>query len=162
MANKFTNFKFTKEGKSTLTNVLATKGAIAITQVYTFATKLNDNLVFTQLSGLNPKQIKPVGTVSAQQNTVETRLQIDNSELTTDYNLQGLALVGTYNGDNFVLGYINANESTNVPAFSGDQVQTIALDVSFAISDTSVITINTQTAGMLTVADYNALVAFIK
>ncbi|HJG83868.1 MAG TPA: hypothetical protein K8V21_00405 [Weissella thailandensis] len=162
MANKFTNFKFTREGKSTLTNVLATKGAIAITQVYTFATKLNDSLVFTQLSELNPKQIKPVGTVSAHQNTVETRLQIDNSELTTDYNLQGLALVGTYNGENFVLGYINTNESTNVPAFSGDQVQTIALDVSFAISDTSVITINTQTAGMLTVADYNALVAFIK
>jgi hypothetical protein len=49
-----------------------------------------------------------------------------------------------------------------VPAFSGNQVQTIALDVSFAISDTSVITINTQTAGMLTVADYNALVAYIK
>ena len=162
MANKFTNFKFTKEGKSTLTNVLATKGNIAITQVYTFATKLSDSLVFTQLSALNPKQINPVGTVSAQHNTVETRLQIDNSELTTDYNLQGLALVGTYNGDNFVLGYINTNESTNVPAFSGDQVQTIALDVSFAISDTSVITINTQTAGMLTVADYNALVTFIK
>jgi hypothetical protein len=61
-----------------------------------------------------------------------------------------------------VLGYINTNEATNVPAFSGNQVQTIALDVSFAISDTSVITINTQTAGMLTVADYNALVAYIK
>lgn len=162
MANKFTNFKFTTEGKDTLTEVLAAKGSIAITQVYTFATKLTDALVFTQLSSLGPKQIKPVGTVSAQSNTVETRLQIDNADLTSDYNLQGIALVGTFNKTNFVLGYINTNEATNVPAFSGNQVQTIALDVSFAISDTSVITINTQTAGMLTVADYNALVAFIK
>ena len=162
MENKFTNFKFTTEGKDTLTEVLAAKGSIAITQVYTFATKLTDALVFTQLSSLNPKQIKPVGTVSAQSNTVETRLQIDNADLTADYNLQGIALVGTFNKTNFVLGYINTNEATNVPAFSGNQVQTIALDVSFAISDTSVITINTQTAGMLTVADYNALVAFIK
>ncbi|WP_277375193.1 pyocin knob domain-containing protein [Weissella paramesenteroides] len=162
MANKFTNFKFTTEGKDTLTEVLASKGSIDITQVYTFATKLTDALVFTQLSSLNPKQIKPVGTVSAQSNTVETRLQIDNADLTADYNLQGIALVGTFNKTNFVLGYINTNEATNVPAFSGNQIQTIALDVSFAISDTSVITINTQTAGMLTVADYNALVAFIK
>ncbi|WP_419154617.1 hypothetical protein [Weissella bombi] len=162
MANKFTNFKFTTEGKETLTEVLAAKGSIAITQVYTFATKLTDALVFTQLSSLNPKQIKPVGTVSAKGNTVETRLQIDNADLTSDYNLQGIALVGTFNKTNFVLGYINTNEATNVPKFNGSQVQTIALDVSFAISDTSVITINTQTAGMLTVADYNALVAFIK
>lgn len=162
MANKFTNFKFTTEGKNTLTEVLAAKGSIAITQVYTFATKLTDALVFTQLSSLSPKQIKPVGTVSAQSNTVETRLQIDNADLTSDYNLQGIALVGTFNKTNFVLGYINTNEATNVPAYSGNQVQTIALDVSFAISDTSVITINTQTAGMLTVADYNALVAYIK
>lgn len=162
MANKFTNFKFTTEGKDTLTEVLAAKGSIAITQVYTFASKLTDTLVFTQLSSLSPKQIKPVGTVSAQSNTVETRLQIDNADLTADYNLQGIALVGTFNKTNFVLGYINTNEATNVPAFSGNQVQTIALDVSFAISDTSVITINTQTAGMLTVADYNALVAYIK
>lgn len=162
MANKFTNFKFTTEGKDTLTEVLASKGSIDITQVYTFATKLTDALVFTQLSSLNPKQIKPVGTVSAQSNTVETRLQIDNADLTADYNLQGIALVGTFNKTNFVLGYINTNEATNVPAFSGNQIQTIALDVCFAISDTSVITINTQTAGMLTVADYNALVAFIK
>lgn len=162
MANKFTNFKFTTEGKDTLTEVLAAKGSIAITQVYTFASNLTDALVFTQLSSLSPKQIKPVGTVSAQSNTVETRLQIDNADLTADYNLQGIALVGTFNKTNFVLGYINTNEATNVPAFSGNQVQTIALDVSFAISDTSVITINTQTAGMLTVADYNALVAFIK
>lgn len=162
MANKFTSFKFTTEGKDTLTEVLASKGSIDITQVYTFATKLTDSLVFTQLSSLNPKQIKPVGTVSAQSNTVETRLQIDNADLTADYNLQGIALVGTFNKTNFVLGYINTNEVTNVPAFSGNQVQTIALDVSFAISDTSIITINTQTAGMLTVADYNALVAFIK
>ena len=162
MANKFTNFKFTTEGKDTLTEVLAAKGSIDITQVYTFATKLTDTLVFTQLSSLGPKQIKSVGTVSAQSNTVETRLQIDNADLTSDYNLQGIALVGTFNKTNFVLGYINTNEATNVPAFSGNQVQTIALDVSFAISDTSVITINTQTAGMLTVADYNALVAYIK
>jgi hypothetical protein len=162
MANKFTNFKFTTEGKDTLTEVLAAKGSIAITQVYTFASQLTDALVFTQLSSLNPKQIKPVGTVSAQSHTVETRLQIDNADLTSDYNLQGIALVGTFNKTDFVLGYINTNEATNVPAFSGNQIQTIALDVSFAISDTSVITINTQTAGMLTVADYNALVAFIK
>lgn len=162
MANKFTNFKFTTEGKDTLTEVLAAKGSIDITQVYTFATKLTDTLVFTQLSSLGPKQIKSVGTVSAQSNTVETRLQIDNADLTSGYNLQGIALVGTFNKTNFVLGYINTNEATNVPAFSGNQVQTIALDVSFAISDTSVITINTQTAGMLTVADYNALVAYIK
>ncbi|WP_165314695.1 pyocin knob domain-containing protein [Weissella sagaensis] len=162
MANKFTNFKFTTEGKDTLTEVLAAKGSIAITQVYTFETKLTDTLVFTQLSSLGPKQIKSVGTVSAQSNTVETRLQIDNADLTSDYNLQGIALVGTFNKTNFVLGYINTNEATNVPAFRGNQVQTIALDVSFAISDTSVITINTQTAGMLTVADYNALVAYIK
>jgi hypothetical protein len=162
MANKFTNFKFTTEGKDTLTEVLAAKGSIDITQVYTFATKLTDTLVFTQLSSLGPKQIKSVGTVSAQSNTVETRLQIDNADLTSGYNLQGIVLVGTFNKTNFVLGYINTNEATNVPAFSGNQVQTIALDVSFAISDTSVITINTQTAGMLTVADYNALVAYIK
>ena len=167
MANKFTNFIFTEEGKNIITQVLAAKASdpsvnFGVSTIYTFDSKLDKSLIYSQISSLSPKQTKPVGTVTPQSSdTVEMRLQIDNSELTFSYNLQGIAITGQYAGDNFVLGYINTNESTNVPAYDGTQVQTIALDVSFAISDTSVVQINTQLAGMLTVDDYNALVAYL-
>lgn len=168
MANKFTNFTFTTEGKDTITQVLAAKkvaanAQLSINTVYTFATKLSTSLVYTQISSLGPKQTKPVGTVTSQDNdTVEMRIQLDNADLTTGYNLQGVAIVGQYNGNNFVLGYINSNETTNIPPYDGTQVQTVALDVSFAISDSNIVTINTQTAGMLTVDDYNALVKLLE
>ncbi|WP_195332303.1 hypothetical protein [Weissella cibaria] len=168
MANKFTNFIFTTEGKDTITQVLAAKkvavnAQLSINTVYTFATKLSTPLVYTQISSLGPKQTKPVGTVAPQDNdTVEMRIQLDNADLTTGYNLQGVAIVGQYNGNNFVLGYINSNETTNIPPYDGTQVQTVALDVSFAISDSNIVTINTQTAGMLTVDDYNALVKLLE
>ncbi|WP_270310844.1 pyocin knob domain-containing protein [Weissella cibaria] len=168
MANKFTNFIFTTEGKDTITQVLAAKkvaadAQLSINTVYTFATKLSTSLVYTQISSLGPKQTKPVGTVTPQDNdTVEMRIQLDNADLTTGYNLQGVAIVGQYNGNNFVLGYINSNETTNIPPYDGTQVQTVALDVSFAISDSNIVTINTQTAGMLTVDDYNALVKLLE
>ncbi|HCU09069.1 MAG TPA: hypothetical protein DIC25_01565 [Weissella cibaria] len=168
MANKFTNFIFTTEGKDTITQVLAAKkvaanAQLSINTVYTFATKLSTSLVYTQISSLGPKQTKPVGTVTPQDNdTVEMRIQLDNADLTTGYNLQGVAIVGQYNGNNFVLGYINSNETTNIPPYDGAQVQTVALDVSFAISDSNIVTINTQTAGMLTVDDYNALVKLLE
>lgn len=168
MANKFTNFIFTTEGKDTITQVLAAKkvaanAQLSINTVYTFATKLSTSLVYTQISSLGPKQTKPVGTVTPQSNdTVEMRIQLDNADLTTGYNLQGVAIVGQYNGNNFVLGYINSNETTNIPPYDGTQVQTVALDVSFAISDSNIVTINTQTAGMLTVDDYNALVKLLE
>lgn len=168
MANKFTNFIFTTEGKDTITQVLAAKkvaanAQLSINTVYTFATKLSTSLVYTQISSLGPKQIKPIGTVTPQSNdTVEMRIQLDNADLTTGYNLQGVAIVGQYNGNSFVLGYINANETTNIPPYDGTQVQTVALDVSFAISDTNIVTINSQTAGMLTVDDYNALVKLLE
>lgn len=168
MANKFTNFIFTTEGKDTITQVLAAKkvaanAQLSINTVYTFATKLSTSLVYTQISSLGPKQTKPVGTVTPQDNdTVEMRIQLDNADLITGYNLQGVAIVGQYNGNNFVLGYINSNETTNIPPYDGTQVQTVALDVSFAISDSNIVTINTQTAGMLTVDDYNALVKLLE
>lgn len=168
MANKFTNFIFTTEGKDTITQVLAANkvaanAQLSINTVYTFATKLSTSLVYTQISSLGPKQTKPVGTVTPQANdTVEMRIQLDNADLTTGYNLQGVAIVGQYNGNNFVLGYINSNETTNIPPYDGTQVQTVALDVSFAISDSNIVTINTQTAGMLTVDDYNALVKLLE
>lgn len=168
MANKFTNFIFTTEGKDTITQVLAAKkvaanAQLSINTVYTFATKLSTSLVYTQISSLGPKQTKPVGTVTPQaKDTVEMRIQLDNANLTTGYNLQGVAIVGQYNGNNFVLGYINSNETTNIPPYDGTQVQTVALDVSFAISDSNIVTINTQTAGMLTVDDYNALVKLLE
>lgn len=168
MANKFTNFIFTTEGKDTITQVLAAKkvaanAQLSINTVYTFATKLSTSLVYTQISSLGPKQTKPIGTVTPQDNdTVEMRIQLDNADLTAGYNLQGVAIVGQYNGNSFVLGYINANETTNIPPYDGTQVQTVALDVSFAISDTNIVTINTQTAGMLTVDDYNAMVKLLE
>ncbi|MGG7601806.1 pyocin knob domain-containing protein [Weissella cibaria] len=168
MANKFTNFIFTTEGKDTITQVLAAKkvaadAQLSINTVYTFATKLSTSLVYTQISSLGPKQTKPVGTVTPQDNdTVEMRIQLDNADLTAGYNLQGVAIIGQYNGNSFVLGYINANETTNIPPYDGTQVQTVALDVSFAISDTNIVTINTQTAGMLTVDDYNAMVKLLE
>lgn len=168
MANKFTNFIFTTEGKDTITQVLAAKkvavnAQLSINTVYTFSTKLSTSLVYTQISSLGPKQTKPIGTVTPQDNdTVEMRIQLDNVDLTAGYNLQGVAIVGQYNGNSFVLGYINANETTNIPPYDGTQVQTVALDVSFAISDTNIVTINTQTAGMLTVDDYNALVKLLE
>lgn len=161
MANKFSNFTFTKEGLAVITDALANNTSLSIEQVYTFATKLTDTVVYSQLSGLSPKQIKPVGTVTAHDTTVETRVQIDNSDVTTGYNLQGVALVGTHNSVKFVIGYINANETTNIPVYDGVQSQTLSFDVSFAISDTSVVEVNVQTAGMLTVADYNALLAYV-
>lgn len=168
MANKFTNFIFTTEGKDTITQVLAAKkvavnAQLSINTVYTFSTKLSTSLVYTQISSLGPKQTKPIGTVKPQDNdTVEMRIQLDNADLTAGYNLQGVAIVGQYNGNSFVLGYINANETTNIPPYDGTQVQTVALDVSFAISDTNIVTINTQTAGMLTVDDYNAMVKLLE
>lgn len=168
MANKFTNFIFTTEGKDTITQVLAAKkvavnAQLSINTVYTFSTKLSTSLVYTQISSLGPKQTKPIGTVTPQDNdTVEMRIQLDNADLTAGYNLQGVAIVGQYNGNSFVLGYINANETTNIPPYDGTQVQTVALDVSFAISDTNIVTINTQTAGMLTVDDYNAMVKLLE
>lgn len=128
MANKFTNFIFTTEGKDTITQVLAAKkvaanAQLSINTVYTFATKLSTSLVYTQISSLGPKQTKPVGTVTPQANdTVEMRIQLDNADLTTGYNLQGVAIVGQYNGNNFVLGYINSNETTNIPPYDGTQV----------------------------------------
>lgn len=168
MANKFTNFIFTTEGKDTITQVLAAKkvsvnAQLSINTVYTFSTKLSTSLVYTQISSLGPKQTKPIGTVTPQDNdTVEMRIQLDNADLTAGYNLQGVAIVGQYNGNSFVLGYINANETTNIPLYDGTQVQTVALDVSFAISDSNIVTINTQTAGMLTVDDYNAMVKLLE
>ncbi len=164
MANKFTNFIFTDEGKAVLTKVLASKGTqkFGIQNVYTFTSKLTNTLVYTQISTLGPKQNKPVGTVTPQANdTVEMRIQIDNTDVTIGYNLQGIAIVGSFNDKNFVLGYVNANETTNVPPYDGMQAQTLALDVSVALSDTSVVIINTQIAGMLTVADYIALQKYI-
>ena len=163
MANKFSSLIFTEEGKDVMTKALADKGQMSIIDAYTFAVSLTKDLTYSQISGLNPKQTKPMGTVTTDltTNTVESRLIIDNRDVTADYNLKGIAITGVYGTDNYVLGIINTNETTLVPAYNGQSAQTINLDVSFAISDTSIVTVNTQYAGMLTVADYIALQKYI-
>lgn len=163
MANKFSSLIFTEEGKDVMTKALADKGQMSIINAYTFTTALTKDLTYSQISGLNPKQTKPMGTVTTDltTNTVESRLIIDNRDVTADYNLKGIAITGVYGTDNYVLGIINTNETTLVPAYNGQSAQTINLDVSFAISDTSIVTVNTQYAGMLTVADYIALQKYI-
>lgn len=163
MANKFSSLIFTEEGKDVMTKALADKGQMSIINAYTFTVSLTKDLTYSQISGLNPKQTKPVGTVTTDltTNTVESRLIIDNRDVTADYNLKGIAITGVYGIDNYVLGIINTNETTLVPAYNGQSAQTINLDVSFAISDTSIVTVNTQYAGMLTVADYIALQKYI-
>lgn len=163
MANKFSSLIFTEEGKDVMTKALADKGQMSIINAYTFTVSLTKDLTYSQISGLNPKQTKPMGTVTTDltTNTVEARLVIDNRDVTADYNLKGIAITGTYGSDHYVLGIINTNETTLVPAYNGQSAQTINLDVSFAISDTSIVTVNTQYAGMLTVADYIALQKYI-
>lgn len=163
MANKFSSLIFTEEGKDVMTKALADKGQMSIINAYTFTVSLTKDLTYSQISGLNPKQTKPMGTVTTDltTNTVESRLIIDNRDVTADYNLKGIAITGVYGTDNYVLGIINTNETTLVPAYNGQSAQTINLDVSFAISDTSIVTLNTQYAGMLTVADYIALQKYI-
>ncbi|WP_308888778.1 beta strand repeat-containing protein [Weissella confusa] len=163
MANKFSSLIFTEEGKDVMTKALADKGQMSIINAYTFTASLTKDLTYSQISGLNPKQTKPMGTVTTDltTNTVESRLIIDNRDVTADYNLKGIAITGVYGTDNYVLGIINTNETTLVPAYNGQSAQTINLDVSFAISDTSIVTVNTQYAGMLTVADYIALQKYI-
>lgn len=163
MANKFSSLIFTEEGKDVMTKALADKGQMSIINAYTFTVSLTKDLTYSQISGLNPKQTKPMGTVTTDltTNTVESRLIIDNRDVTADYNLKGIAITGVYGTDNYVLGIINTNETTLVPAYNGQSAQTINLDVSFAISDTSIVTVNTQYAGMLTVADYIALQKYI-
>ncbi|MCT8393129.1 hypothetical protein D0504_05195 [Weissella confusa] len=163
MANKFSSLIFTEEGKDVMTKALADKGQMSIINAYTFTVSLTKDLTYSQISGLNPKQTKPMGTVTTDltTNTVESRLIIDNRDVTADYNLKGIALTGVYGTDNYVLGIINTNETTLVPAYNGQSAQTINLDVSFAISDSSIVTVNTQYAGMLTVADYVALQQYI-
>lgn len=163
MANKFSSLIFTEEGKDVMTKALADKGQMSIINAYTFTVALTKDLTYSQISGLNPKQTKPMGTVTTDltTNTVESRLIIDNRDVTADYNLKGIAITGVYGTDNYVLGIINTNETTLVPAYNGQSAQTINLDVSFAISDTSIVTVNTQYAGMLTVADYIALQKYI-
>lgn len=163
MANKFSSLIFTEEGKDVMTKALADKGQMSIINAYTFTVSLTKDLTYSQISGLNPKQTKPMGTVTTDltTNTVESRLIIDNRDVTADYNLKGIAITGLYGTDNYVLGIINTNETTLVPAYNGQSAQTINLDVSFAISDTSIVTVNTQYAGMLTVADYIALQKYI-
>lgn len=163
MANKFSSLIFTEEGKDVMTKALADKGQMSIINAYTFTVSLTKDLTYSQISGLNPKQTKPMGTVTTDltTNTVESRLIIDNRDVTADYNLKGIAITGIYGTDNYVLGIINTNETTLVPAYNGQSAQTINLDVSFAISDTSIVTVNTQYAGMLTVADYIALQKYI-
>ncbi|WP_259716422.1 pyocin knob domain-containing protein [Weissella confusa] len=163
MANKFSSLIFTKEGKDVMTKALADKGQMSITNAYTFTVSLTKDLTYSQISGMNPKQTKPMGTVTTDltTNTVESRLIIDNRDVKADYNLKGIAITGTYGSDHYVLGIINTNETTLVPAYNGQSAQSINLDVSFAISDTSIVTVNTQYAGMLTVADYIALQKYI-
>ncbi|MCT0022372.1 pyocin knob domain-containing protein [Weissella confusa] len=163
MANKFSSLIFTEEGKDVMTKALADKGQMSIINAYTFTVSLTKDLTYSQISSLNPKQTKPMGTVTTDltTNTVESRLIIDNRDVTADYNLKGIAITGVYGTDNYVLGIINTNETTLVPAYNGQSAQTINLDVSFAISDTSIVTVNTQYAGMLTVADYIALQKYI-
>ncbi len=163
MANKFSSLIFTEEGKDVMTKALADKGQMSIINAYTFTVSITKDLTYSQISGLNPKQTKPMGTVTTDltTNTVESRLIIDNRDVTADYNLKGIAITGVYGTDNYVLGIINTNETTLVPAYNGQSAQTINLDVSFAISDTSIVTVNTQYAGMLTVADYIALQKYI-
>ncbi|MBU5285056.1 pyocin knob domain-containing protein [Weissella confusa] len=163
MANKFSSLIFTEEGKDVMTKALADKGQMSIINAYTFTVSLTKDLTYSQISGLNPKQTKPMGTVTTDltTNTVESRLIIDNRDVTADYNLKGIAITGVYGTDNYVLGIINTNETTLVPEYNGQSAQTINLDVSFAISDTSIVTVNTQYAGMLTVADYIALQKYI-
>lgn len=163
MANKFSSLIFTEEGKDVMTKALADKGQMSIINAYAFTVSLTKDLTYSQISSLNPKQTKPMGTVTTDltTNTVESRLIIDNRDVTADYNLKGIAITGVYGTDNYVLGIINTNETTLVPAYNGQSAQTINLDVSFAISDTSIVTVNTQYAGMLTVADYIALQKYI-
>ena len=163
MANKFSSLIFTEEGKDVMTKALADKGQMSIINAYTFTVSLTKDLTYSQISGLNPKQTKPMGTVTMDltTNTVESRLIIDNRDVTADYNLKGIAITGVYGTDNYVLGIINTNETTLVPTYNGQSAQTINLDVSFAISDSSIVTVNTQYAGMLTVADYIALQKYI-
>ncbi|KRN75692.1 hypothetical protein IV73_GL000186 [Weissella kandleri] len=162
MSNKFSAFEFTDEGLKVISDVLANQGKMSIMSFYTFDKVITKQLEYDQIQTNNPKQFKPVGTVTAKpNNTVESRLILDNLDVTSDYSLKSVALVGQYNDINFVLGVIFTNEATTIPKYDGISGQSIALDVSFAISDTSIVTINTQLAGMLTVEDYVALMKYI-
>ncbi|QIL50124.1 hypothetical protein G7084_01570 [Weissella coleopterorum] len=162
MSNKFSAFEFTDEGLKVISEVLANKGKMAIMSFYTFDKVINKQIEYDQIQANNPKQFKPVGTVTAKpNNTIESRLILDNLDVTIDYSLKSVAIIGQYNDSNFILGVIFTNEVTTIPKYDGISGQSIALDVSFAISDTSVVTINTQLAGMLTVEDYIALMSYI-
>lgn len=162
MSNKFSAFEFTDEGLKVISEVLANDGKMSIMSFYTFDKVITKQIEYNQIQVNNHKQFKPVGTVTAKpNNTVESRLILDNLDVTIDYSLKSIALVGQYNDSNFILGVIFTNEITTIPKYDGISGQSIALDVSFAISDTSIVTINTQLAGMLTVEDYNALMKYI-
>ena len=162
MSNKFSAFEFTDEGLKIISEVLANDGKMSIMSFYTFDKAITKQIEYNQIQANNPKQFKPVGTVAAKpNNTVEARLILDNLDVTSDYSLKTIAIVGQYNDTNFILGVIFTNEITTIPKYDGISGQSIALDISFAISDTSIVTINTQLAGMLTVEDYVALMKYI-
>lgn len=151
MVDKFTQPIFTAEGKAALANGISAQKKFGLIQIKTFDAKQTASVTFKNLG--NAKQTLAVGTVTTADDTVIVRLQISNKGLAKEYNLQGIALIGNDGMNDFVLSIINANENITISAFSGSE-QTISINLSLVLDDSSVITVNAQTAGMLTVDDY--------
>lgn len=156
--SNFNNTILTDRGKTLLSQAIAEKKTITFTKMKTSSRDYNSISNLNQLSELEEvKQTVDISDVSKQGNDkILIQATIDNSNLTTGYDVKTLGIYAKDNLNNEVLFSVSTTtKSDYLPQNNGINLSTIDVNITYVLSDNANVSITVQPNAYATVDSIN-------
>jgi hypothetical protein len=112
----------------------------------------------TTITGASHNQDGHVSNVTRKdKTTIATELVLDGSNVKADYQLNTILILATVDGKDHLFAALKANQAQYMNAYDGNEAVNLQVNCSFKIANTDHVDITVDSAGTLTVDDYNRL-----
>ncbi|KRK40787.1 hypothetical protein FC07_GL002536 [Loigolactobacillus bifermentans DSM 20003] len=110
------------------------------------------------ITGASHNQDGHVSNVTRKdKTTIATELVLDGSNVKADYQLNTILILATVDGKDHLFAALKANQAQYMNAYDGNEAVNLQVNCSFKIANTDHVDITVDSAGTLTVDDYNRL-----
>lgn len=164
MSEKF-NGAVTAMGASLIAKAIANNTKMSFLKIIgsksTYTDKQLPTLTDDVLSSASHDQEGHISNVTiADETTIKTELVLDGSSVEADYQLNTVLILATVDGTDHLFGALKANQPQYMNAYDGKSSTNLEINCSFKVANADAVSITVDTAGTLTVDDYNRLHAY--
>lgn len=161
MSEKF-NGAVTAVGASLITKAIADNTKMTFLKIVgsksTYTDKQLPTLTDDVLSSASHDQEGHISNVTiADETTIKTELVLNGNSVEADYQLNTVLILATVDGTDHLFGVLKANQPQYMNAYDGISSTNLEINCSFKVANADAVSIIVDSAGTLTVDDYNRL-----